>query len=130
MDMRPAFIRAAKDVIPFAESKIVHEGFHIMKMTNDSVDKVHRGKHQRLIKDRDDLPKVCKYFWLTSLENSSEEQHTEFRSINERINRKIRSMNRRVGGYRNIENFKAAVLFYCGGLNLDPRQCRMVHFCG
>jgi transposase len=26
-----------------------------------------------------------------------------------------------VGGYRNIENFKTAVLFYCGGLDLDPR---------
>ena len=27
----------------------------------------------------------------------------------------------RVGGYRNIENFKKAIFFYCGGLDLDPR---------
>ena len=26
----------------------------------------------------------------------------------------------RVGGYRNRENFKAAIYIYCGGLNLDP----------
>jgi len=31
------------------------------------------------------------------------------------------SIKRRAGGYRNIENFKTAVLFYCGGLDLDPR---------
>jgi transposase len=36
-------------------------------------------------------------------------------------NRKIMSITRRAGGYRNIENFKIAVLFYCGGLDLDPR---------
>jgi transposase len=39
----------------------------------------------------------------------------------EGINRKIISIKRRVGGHRNIENFKTAVLFYCGGLDLDPR---------
>ena len=39
----------------------------------------------------------------------------------EGINRKIISIKRRAGGYRKIENFKTAVLFYCGGLDLDPR---------
>jgi transposase len=42
-------------------------------------------------------------------------------AVAEGINSKIMSMKRRAGGYRNIENFKAAVLFYCGGLDLDPR---------
>jgi hypothetical protein len=41
--------------------------------------------------------------------------------VAERINSKIMSIKRRAGGYRNIENFKTAVLFYCGGLDLDPR---------
>jgi len=58
MDMRPAFVRAAKEMIPFAESKIVHDKFHIMKMANESVDKVrrgeHSGEHKRLLKDGDD----------------------------------------------------------------------------
>ena len=39
----------------------------------------------------------------------------------EAINSKIMSIKRPAGGYRNIENFKTAVLFYCGGLDLDPR---------
>jgi transposase len=42
-------------------------------------------------------------------------------AVAEGINSKIMSIKRRVEGYRNIENFKTAVLFYCGGLNLDPR---------
>jgi transposase len=41
--------------------------------------------------------------------------------VAEGINSKIMSIKRRAGGYRNIENFKTAVLFYCGGLDLDPR---------
>jgi hypothetical protein len=28
---------------------------------------------------------------------------------------------RRVGGYRNIQNFITAIFFYCGGLSLHPR---------
>ena len=39
----------------------------------------------------------------------------------EGINSKIMLIKRRAGGYRNIENFKTAVLLYCGGLDLDPR---------
>jgi transposase len=42
-------------------------------------------------------------------------------AVAEGINSKIMSIKRRAGGYRNIENFKTAVLFYCGGLDLDPR---------
>ncbi len=38
MDMSPAFVRAAKEMIPLAESKIVHDKFHIMKMANEAVD--------------------------------------------------------------------------------------------
>jgi transposase len=54
MDMSQAFVRAAKEMIPFAESKIVHDKFHIMKIANEAVDKVRRGEHKRLLKDGDD----------------------------------------------------------------------------
>ena len=39
----------------------------------------------------------------------------------EGVNSKIMSIKRGAGGYRNIENFKTAVLLYCGGLDLDSR---------
>jgi transposase len=199
MDMSPAFVRAAKEMIPLAESKIVHDKFHIMKMANEAVDKVRRGEHKRLLKDGDDRLTGSKYFWLTSLENHSEKQHAKFqsicnlslatgrawsykellrdlwtqetegkaksyfrdwyqrvirtkmapmkklaRSLKERIdnivkycthgitnavaegiNSKIKSIKRRAGSYRTIENFKTDVLFYCAGLELLPRKCRI-----
>jgi len=195
MDMSPAYVRAAKEVIPLAENKIVHDRFHIMKMANEAVDKVRRGEHRRLIKQGDDRLKGSKYLWLTSMENHNDKQQARFQSlcslslatgrawsykellrdlwaqetegkaksyfndwyqrvirtrmapmkklakslkeridnivtycthgitnaVAEGINSKIMSIKRRAGGFRNIENFKKAVLFYCGGLDLYPR---------
>lgn len=37
------------------------------------------------------------------------------------MNSKIMSIKLRVGGFRNPDNFKTAIFFYCGGLNLDPQ---------
>ena len=42
-------------------------------------------------------------------------------AVAEGINSKIMSIKRRAGGYRNIGNFKTAVLFYCGGFGSRPR---------
>jgi len=44
-------------------------------MANNAVDKVGRGEHKRLLKDEDDRLKGSKTFWLTSLENHSENNH-------------------------------------------------------
>ena len=41
-------------------------------------------------------------------------------AVAEGMNSKIMSIKRRVGGYRNRENFKTAIYFYCGGLDLYP----------
>jgi transposase len=42
-------------------------------------------------------------------------------AVAEGINSKIMAIKRRVGGYRNRQNFKTAIYFYCGGLNLYPQ---------
>jgi len=39
----------------------------------------------------------------------------------EGLNSKIMAVKRLVGGFRNTENFKTAIYFYCGGLDLHPR---------
>lgn len=44
--------------------------------------------------------------------------HRITNAVAEGINSKIMSIRRRVGGYRNRENFKTAIYFYCGGLIL------------
>ena len=81
MDMSPAFARAAKEMIPLAESKIVHDKFHIMKMANGAVDNVRCGEDKLLLKDGDDRLTGSKYLCLTSLENHGEKQHARFQSI-------------------------------------------------
>ncbi len=43
--------------------------------------------------------------------------HRITNAVAEGMNSKIMSIKRRVGGFRNIENFKAAIYFYCGGLS-------------
>jgi transposase len=195
MDMSAAYVKAAKQTIPLAENKIVHDRFHVMQLATKAVDKVRRGEHRRLILDDDNRLAKTRYIWLTSQENLSEKQrarlddvftlnletgkawaykemlrdlwnhddeasatayfkdwykrviHTKLkpmkkvaRTIKERLtnvvsycthgitngvaeglNSKIMSIKRRVGGFRNRENFKTAIFFYCGGLDLYPR---------
>jgi transposase len=42
-------------------------------------------------------------------------------SVAEGMNSKIMFIKRRVGGYRNPDNFKTAIFFHCGGLELYPQ---------
>jgi transposase len=195
MDMSPAYVKAAKQTIPLAEEKIVHDRFHVVQLATKAVDKVRRGEHRKLMLDDDNRLAKTKYIWLTSQENLSEKQETQFaevftlkletgkawayketlrdlwnhddmasaaayfkdwyqrvihtrlepmkkvaRTIKERLqnvvsycthkitngvaeglNSKIMSIKRRVGGFRNRENFKTAIFFHCGGLDLYPR---------
>ena len=48
MDMSAAYVKAAKGNIPLAETKIVHDRFHVMKLAAEAVDKVRRGEHRKL----------------------------------------------------------------------------------
>jgi transposase len=195
MDMSAAYVRATKESIPLAETKIVHDRFHVMQQATKAVDQVRRREHRRLQGEGNDRLKGTKYLWLTSQENLSERQqqrldaafaaeletgkawgykemlrdlwhhhtpeeatayfqdwyrrviHTKLtplkkvaRMIKERlvnvvsycthgitnavaegINSKIMAIKRRVGGFRNVENYKTAIFFYCGGLDLYPR---------
>ena len=195
MDMSAAFVKSAKQNIPLAETKIVHDRFHVMKLASEAVDKIRRGEHRQLKQEGDDRLTGTRYLWLTSQENLTDNQKARFdlvykqeletgkawaykemlrdlwhhgdavaatlffhawyrrvihtklnplkkvaRTIKERldnvvsyctheitnavaegINSKIMSIKRRVGGYRNRENFKTAIYFYCGGLNLYPQ---------
>jgi len=194
MDMSAAYVKSAKENIPLAETKIVHDRFHVMKLATEAVDKVRRGEHRKLSADGDKRLSHTRYLWLSSQENLSEQQRERFdavytqgletgkawaykemlrdlwhhadatsatvyfkdwykrvihtklsplkkvaRTIRDRLanvvsycthfitnavaegmNSKIMSIKRRVGGYRNRENFKTAIYFYCGGLDLYP----------
>jgi len=195
MDMSAAYVKSAKANIPLAETKIVHDRFHVMKLATKAVDKIRRGEHRILKQTGDERLTRTRFLWLSSQENLNESQqarldkafkqeletakawgykemlrdlwhnedertatayfknwyrrviHTKLEpmkkvaktiqarlenvvsycrlgvtnAVAEGINSKIMSIKRRVGGYRNRENFKTAVYFYCGGLDLYPR---------
>jgi len=195
MDMSAAYVKAAKQSIPLAEQKIVHDRFHVMKLVNEAVDKVRKQEHRELSLEGDKRLAKTKYVWLKSEENLTDKQqemfdaafrqslntgkawgykehlrglwenetaadattffkdwyrrviHTKLKpmkkvakTIKERLpnvvsycthritnavaegmNSKIMAIKRRVGGYRNPENFKTAIYFYCGGLDLYPQ---------
>ena len=42
-------------------------------------------------------------------------------AVAEGLNSKIMSLKRRAGGFRNPDNFKTAIYFHCGGLQLYPQ---------
>ena len=195
MDMSAAFVKSTKVNIPFAETKIVHDRFHIMKLANEAVDKVRRGEHRQLKAQGDDRLTGTRFLWLSGQENLTDDQRVRFDEVYKRelltgkawgykemlrdlwvhdteaeattyfkdwyrrvihtkmtpmkkvartikarlanvvsycthritnavaegINSKIMAIKRRVGGYRNRENFKTAIYFYCGGLDLYPQ---------
>jgi transposase len=195
MDMSSAYVKAAKQMIPLAEEKIVHDRFHVMQLVTKALDAIRRAEHRRLVLEDDHRLARTKYVWLTSEENLTEKQqgvldrvfslrletgkawgykellrdlwnHTDAASatayfkdwyrrvihtklkpmkkvartikgrlenvvsycthgitngVAEGMNSKIMSIKRRVGGFRNRENFKTAIFFYCGGLDLHPR---------
>ena len=195
MDMSAAFVKSTKGNIPMADTKIVHDRFHVMKLLTEAVDKVRRDEQKKLKAEGDHRLTGTRYLWLTSQEKLSEKQQERFdaawdaelltgkawgykemlrdlwihdseadaityfrdwyrrvihtklkpmkkaaRSIKERLdnvvsycthkitngvaegmNSKIMGIKRRVGGYRNRENFKTAIYFFCGGLKLHPQ---------
>jgi transposase len=53
MDMSAAYVQSAKENIPLAENKIVHDRFHIMKLASEAVDRVRRAEHRRLTRKGD-----------------------------------------------------------------------------
>ncbi len=195
MDMSAAYVKSAKQCIPLAEEKIVHDRFHVMKLVTEAVDRVRRIENKILLREGDDRLKGTRFLWLTSQDNLTDQQKERFdaayhrqlntgkawaykemlrelwdhstvasakdwftqwyrrvihtnlaplkkvaRTIRERIdhvvsyckheitnavaegiNSKVQSIKRRVGGFRNRENYKTAIYFYCGGLDLHPR---------
>ena len=64
MDMWPAFINAALEMVPGAESKIAFDKFHVAKYLGEAVDKVRREEHRKLMKAGKADLEGTKYDWL------------------------------------------------------------------
>ena len=55
------------------------------------------------------LPNVLSYF-----------RHRITNAVSEGINSAVQTIKKRAAGFRNVENFKTAIYFHCGGLELYP----------
>ena len=83
MDMWPAYIKAAHNTLPHAESCIAFDKFHVAKYLGESVDKVRRQEHRMLLASGDELLKGSKYVWLRNPQNMGLEQWREFAVLRE-----------------------------------------------
>ncbi len=81
MDMWPAYIRATKEAIPDADSKIAFDRFHVAQYLGKAVDQVRRQEHRQLIKQGDDRMKGSKYQWLRNRGNMSWHQRRSFSEL-------------------------------------------------
>jgi len=81
MDMWLPYINSTKNHISDADNKIVFDKFHVMRLANESVDKVRRWEHGLLLADGDDTLKRTKYLWLYNPDNMSDDNRHTFREL-------------------------------------------------
>jgi transposase len=81
MDMWPAYIRATREAIPDADSKIAFDRFHVAQYLGKAVDQVRRQEHRQLIRQGDDRMKGSKYQWLRNRSNMSWHQQRSFSEL-------------------------------------------------
>ncbi len=65
MDMSAAYVKSAKMQIRLAESTIVHDRFHVIKVAKEAFDKVRKAEHLSLKTQGDNRLSGTKYLWLT-----------------------------------------------------------------
>jgi len=78
MDMSAAYVQAIKHSIPLAETKFVHDRFHVMQLANNADDKVRRAEHKQLQSEGGDRLTKSGYVWLTSQENLTHKHRLKF----------------------------------------------------
>lgn len=81
MDMWDPYIAATRACVPEAESKIVFDKFHVLRLVSEAVDKVRRQEHQELMAQGDQRLKGTKHLWLANQENVPKWRRAEFEAI-------------------------------------------------
>jgi transposase len=79
MDMSPAYIAAAREVLP--DAAIVFDRFHVAMHLKAAVDRVRRTEQRKLSSSGDSGLKNSKYFWLKSSIDLRTRGAAEFRAL-------------------------------------------------
>ncbi len=78
MDMWPAYIRATREALSDANSRIAFDRFHVAQYLGKAVDQVRKQEHRQLLSQGDDRMKGSKYQWLRNRRNMSRRQQLDF----------------------------------------------------
>ena len=81
MDMWPAYIRATRDALTDADSKIAFDRFHVAQYLGKAVGQVRLQEHRQLIGQGDERMKGSKYRWLRNRRNMSWHQQRSFSEL-------------------------------------------------
>ena len=81
MDMWPAYIRATREALEDADSKIAFDRFHVAQYLGKAVDQVRRQEHRQLIRQGDERMKGSKYQWLRNRSNMTWHQQRSFSEL-------------------------------------------------
>lgn len=79
MDMWPAFMAAARGILPDAD--IVHDKYHVATYLGKAVDSVRKKENRMLAKNGSHILKNTKYLWLTNPENWDADDRNDFRRM-------------------------------------------------
>jgi len=81
MDMWPAYIRATREALEGADSKIAFDRFHVAQYLGKAVDHVRRQEHRQLLTQGDERMKGSKYQWLRNRSNMTWHQQRHFSEL-------------------------------------------------
>jgi transposase len=81
MDMWPAYIKATREALAEADSKIAFDRFHVAQYLGKAVDQVRRGERRQLLKQGDARMKGSKYQWLRNRIIMSWQQQRSFSAL-------------------------------------------------
>jgi len=81
MDMWPAYLRATREALKDADSKIAFDRFHVAQYLGKAVDQVRRQEHRQLIRQGDERMKGSKYQWLRNRGNMTWHQQRSFSEL-------------------------------------------------
>jgi transposase len=81
MDMWPAFMNAARTIVPQAD--IVHDRFHVAKYLGEAVNAVRRTEHRLLSKAGTSPLTGSKWMWLKNYSDGRSAEAVSFRALNQ-----------------------------------------------
>ncbi len=81
MDMWEPYVQSTLAHVPGANTKIVHDPFHLVKTMNEAVNEVRKNEHRRLQAQGDDTLKGTRQLWLYGLENVPAKHAPHFEQV-------------------------------------------------